>query len=134
MFTKVYKGNIEIKSIYIGSNKIKYGNTTPPIDPDALAPDKVLTFEAIDITPTELTLIWTFTGDESNLEGFVITKDGVLIKTLDKTTRSVLIDGLKPNSIISFRIISSGRNGKDSKPFSLSARTPATYEYVKPLI
>lgn len=113
------------KKLLLGINPIE-DTEEEEVNPDWLAPEKIVNLTT-ERSPRSITLIWEWSGDTINFKEFVIYLSGITIPNTNlkdyTVTKFVLID-LEPNTLYSIKIVVAGKNGKDSKPTSVSIRTP----------
>ncbi|MGL5378578.1 LamG-like jellyroll fold domain-containing protein [Clostridium sp.] len=108
---KQYKGNYKDVYPFVFTTK----------SPEEIKVEKPQNLNAKEVTNKSVTLTWEEPSSKVGLEGYIIYKDGKEIGLVENTEYTV--DGLKANTITSFKVVSKYSNGEKSKPVSINVRT-----------
>lgn len=92
---------------------------------DEIVASKPLDFEETEVGSNYVVLSWTPSENTNGLSGYSIYKDGEVVQKLGTEETSCKIEGLRSNTIYSFRIVANYSNGEVSKPLPVDLRTAA---------
>lgn len=88
---------------------------------DTQAPTRPENLQATDITSTSLKLSWNASSDNVGVTGYLVYKNGALIKTT--TTTNCIVDGLSPDTQYELSVKAKDAAGNQSAIATVSAKT-----------
>lgn len=107
-------------SMDIGNNAYNFGDGITDIKDISIEKVSGLDYEK---TSTSIDLKWKNPKDDFGVKNYIIYKDGKEVARVPFGINSYKIDGLKENTIYSFKVTAQYSNGKESKPVSKNIRT-----------
>ncbi|MGL5380029.1 beta-N-acetylglucosaminidase domain-containing protein, partial [Clostridium sp.] len=90
---------------------------------DNIIIDKIKNLVCKNIDNSKVELSWNKPNNVSGLVGFVIFKDGKVLKEIGAEETAIIVDGLRANTIYGFKVASKYSNGAVSKTTSINIRT-----------
>lgn len=114
----VYNGNVIKASEKVSVMAVEHNE----VNTREIIVERPLDFKG-EVKGLEVTLRWGAPESKEGLVGYTLYKDGKVMEKVNADTTNYKVEGLKENSIYSFKIVSNYSNGKSSKPVSINIRT-----------